>query len=236
MREEAFFTLHREIPRQGPGTAEDVLWALDQIEPPARVIDAGCGPGADIETLAEALPKAEIDGFDIVPHFVSEARDRSNCFGPRVRIWCGDMEEITGPADLIWSAGAVYFLGVEAALSRWRTVLAPGGVIAFSEPVFLTDTPSAAATAFWAECPGVGTARQIAIRVASAGFRTRATRLITGRAWLNYYLPLMSRAARLRIGAGPELAKELDLAEAEFARWRAAPTDIAYLLSVVEPA
>lgn len=236
MSEEAFFTLHRDIPRQGPGMAEDVLWVLDQIEPPARIIDAGCGPGADIETFAEALPKAEIDGFDIVPHFVAEARDRLSCFGPRVRVWCGDMEDITGPADLIWSAGAVYFLGVEAAISCWRNVLAPGGVIAFSEPVFLSGKPSKAATVFWADCPGVGTADGIAQQVREAGFRTCATRIITGRPWLNYYLPLMTRAARLRIGAGPDLAKELDAAEAEFARWRAAPTEIAYLLSIVEPA
>lgn len=236
MSEEAFFTLHREVPRQGPGMAEDVLWALDQTDPPTRIIDAGCGPGADIETFAEALPKAEIDGYDIVPHFVAEARDRLGCFGPRVRVWCGDMAEITGPADLIWSAGAVYFLGVEEALARWRPALAPGGVIAFSEPVFLTDPPSKAAKAFWEQCPGVGTAERIAARVEKAGFTTRATRLITGRAWLDYYLPLMSRAARLRIGAGPDLTPELDAAEAEFAGWRAAPTEIAYLLSVVEPA
>ncbi len=235
MSEEAFFTLHRDIPRQGPGMAEDVLWVLDQIDPPARIIDAGCGPGADMETFAATLPKVEIDGYDIVPHFVSEARDRLDCFGPRIRVWCGDMGEITGPADLIWSAGAVYFLGIEDALSRWRKALAPGGVIAFSEPVFLTDPPSTAATAFWADCPGVGTAEKIADRVEKAGFRTRATRLITGRAWLDYYLPLMSRAARLRIGGGPDLARELDSAEDEFARWRAAPTEVAYLLSVVEP-
>ena len=236
MSEEAFFTLHRDIPRQGPGTAEDVLWVLENIDAPARIIDAGCGPGADIETFAATLPKVEIDGYDLVPHFVAEARDRLGCFGPRIRVWCGDMGDITGPADLIWSAGAVYFLGVEAALERWRAALAPGGAIAFSEPVFLTDPPSKDAEAFWADCPGVGTADKIAERVASAGYTTRATRLITGRAWLDYYLPLMSRAARLRIGAGPDLAPELDAAEAEFARWRAAPTEIAYLLSLVEPA
>lgn len=236
MSEAAFFTLHRDIPRQGPGTEEDVFWALSLIPPPARVIDAGCGPGADAETLAAALPKAEIEGFDLVAHFVAEARDRLACFGPRVRVWQGDMAEIAGPAELIWSAGAVYFLGVETALRLWRGALAPGGAIAFSEPVFLTDPPSPAALAFWADCPGVGTAEGIAERVGNAGFRTLGTRLITGRAWLDYYLPLMARAARLRIGAGPELAAALDEAEAEFARWRAAPTEIAYLLSVVAPA
>jgi len=233
---DAFFTLHREIPRQGPGASEDVLWMLAQIDPPARVIDAACGPGADTETLAEALPKAEIEAVDHTPHFIEEARARLDCFGPRVRARQGDMRDLSGPADLIWCAGGVYFLGIEAALESWRAALAPGGVIAFSEPVFLADPPTEGAAAFWVDCPGIGTAASIADRVAGAGYRTRATRVLTGRPWLNYYLPLMARVARLRPGAGPELRATLDEAEAEFARWRAAPDQVAYLLSVVEPA
>lgn len=233
---DAFFTLHREIPRQGPGAAENVLWALGQIAPPARVIDAACGPGADTETLAEALPAARIEAVDHTPHFIDEARARLDCFGDRVNLRCADMRVLTGPADLIWCAGALYFLGIETALAAWRPVLAPGGVVVFSEPVFLSDPPTAEASAFWSDYPGVGTARTIADRVLRAGYRTLATRVQTGRPWLNYYLPLMARAARLRIGAGPDLAHVLDAAEAEFARWRTAPDQIAYLLSVVEPA
>jgi len=233
---DAFFTLHRDLPRQGPGDPQDILWALTQIDPPSRVIDAACGPGADTETLAEALPKARIEAVDHTPHFIDEARARLDCFGDRVDLRYGDMLDLTGPADLIWCAGALYFLGVETALAAWRPVLAPGGVIAFSEPVFLSDPPDQGAAAFWADYPGVGSAASIADRVSRSGYRTRATRVLTGRPWLNYYLPLMSRAARLRIGAGPELAAVLDEAEAEFARWRAAPDQVAYLLSVVEPA
>ena len=236
MMDDAFFELHREMPRQGPGDAEDVHWVLSVVGEPARVIDAACGPGADTETLAEALPLAEIEAVDLTSHFVEEARARLDCFGPRVTVREGDMQELAGPADLIWCAGALYFLGVETALALWRPVLAPGGAIAFSEPVFVSTPPSPEAAAFWSEYPGVGTAADVEARVRAAGYRARATRLITGRAWLNYYLPMMARATRLRIGAGPDLAVVLDAAEAEFARWRAAPDEIAYLMSVVEPA
>ncbi|HPE25808.1 class I SAM-dependent methyltransferase [Albidovulum sp.] len=236
MRDDAFFELHRDMPRQGPGDAEDVLWALSVLGQPARVIDAACGPGADTEVLAEALPLARIEGVDLTAHFIAEARDRLACFGPRVTLREGDMRDLAGPADLIWCAGALYFLGVETALDLWRPVLAPGGAVVFSEPVFTCDPQPPGAAAFWADYPGVGTAADLAARVQAAGYRTRATRLITGRAWMNYYLPMMARVARLRIGAGPELAAVLDEAEAEFARWRAAPDEVAYLLSVVEPA
>ena len=43
------------------------------------------------------------------------------------------------------------------------------------------------------------------------------------------------RIASLRPGASPELAAALDTAEAEIARWRAAPSEIAYALMVVAP-
>ncbi|MCV2870566.1 class I SAM-dependent methyltransferase [Defluviimonas sp. WL0002] len=235
MTEDAFFELHRDIPRQGPGTAEDVAWALSLIQQPARIVDAGCGPGADSETLAESLPNSRIDAIDVTPHLVDEARERLACFGPRVTVRVGDMRSLPGPVDLIWCAGAIYFLGVEAALNGWRGALSAGGAIAFSEPVFLSDPPSPAAKAFWRDYPGVGTEAALVKRIEATGYRVLGTRQVTGRAWLDYYMPLMGRAARLRTGAGPDLAEVLDEAEAEFARWRVAPDQIAYLLCVVSP-
>jgi|GEM_PF-4683729 len=52
----AFFTVHRDLDREGPGEAADVHWALDVAGTPedARILDAACGPGADMVTLAKA--------------------------------------------------------------------------------------------------------------------------------------------------------------------------------------
>lgn len=60
---DAFFTVHRDLPREGPGEAADVRWALDQLglSGPIDVLDAACGPGADLVELADALPQARID-------------------------------------------------------------------------------------------------------------------------------------------------------------------------------
>ncbi|MEZ5911938.1 MAG: class I SAM-dependent methyltransferase [Paracoccaceae bacterium] len=235
MSDEAFFTLHRDLPREGPGTAEDVHWALSVIDRPHYVIDAGCGPGADTETLAEALPEARIDAVDQVAHFVAEARALTERFGPRVTVRVGDMAALHGPADLIWCAGAVYFLGLEAALAQWRPVLAPGGAVAFSEAVFLTDPPGRAARDFWALYPAMGSEAALQARIAAAGYRTLASRRIVGPAWSAYYEPLAARIARLRPGADAELAAVLDEAESEIALWRAARGDVAYSLCVVTP-
>jgi hypothetical protein len=62
----AFFTVHRDLPREGPGEPADVLWALKTAGVPGAVtvLDAACGPGADTVTLADALPDATITGMD----------------------------------------------------------------------------------------------------------------------------------------------------------------------------
>ena len=69
-----FFQLHSDLPREGPGSADDVRWALSVTGPAARVCDVACGPGADTVVLAEALPDARIDAMDAQAHFVAEAQ------------------------------------------------------------------------------------------------------------------------------------------------------------------
>jgi trans-aconitate methyltransferase len=199
------------------------------------VIDAACGPGADTVTLADALPEARIEGVDITPHFVTAARAATARFGPRVSVREGDMRVLDGPADLIWCMGALYAVGIETALPLWRKVLADGGIVAFSEPV-LPDWAGAGARAFWADYPNAGDAASIAARVAAAGFRTEATRLLTGLPWAEYYEPMQVRVDRLRAGADPALAHVLDDAQREIDLWRQAPDEIAYLLTIAAPA
>ena len=230
----AFFTLHRDLPREGPGSAAEVDWVLDRIPPPARVIDAACGPGADTVTLAERLPGARIAAVDRQAHFIAEARRRCARFGGRVSVDEGDLREPTGPADLIWCMGAAYIVGLEAALAAWRPALAPGGVVAVSEPVLTETPPDPVVAAFW-QGEAVGTAGTLAARVAAAGFRTLDTRLVTGSPWAEYYDPIHARIAALRPAADPALATVLDETAREIALWRQAPDRIAYLLILAAP-
>ena len=91
---EAFFLLHRDLPREGPGAPEDVKWAVDLAgtHGEARVCDAGCGPGADTETLAELLPDAWIDALDLHPGFAEATAARCARFRPRVKAWAVSMD------------------------------------------------------------------------------------------------------------------------------------------------
>lgn len=235
----AFFTLYSGLHREGPGEPADVLWAIKTcgLTGAVRVADVACGSGADTLTFAEALPEAMIDAHDQQPHFIAEATARCAKYAPRVRTTVGDMAALTGPYDLIWCAGAVYFLGIERALTLWRDALAPGGRIAFSEPVYLSNPPSPTAQAFWqGETASMTEADGIAARVASAGYRTLATRLVIGAPWQAYYDPLEQRIAALRhAGADTALEAVLKASTREIDLWRQAPQQIAYLLSVVTP-
>ena len=231
----AFFTLHDGLPREGPGAPEDVAWAarVAGVQPGARMLDAGCGPGADIPALLAAAPKGHVTAIDAHAPFVERVQS-AWADGP-VTPRTGDAFAEPGPFDFIWSAGAVYFRGVEAALSGWRAALAPGGAVAFSEPCHFTEAPSPEAVAYW-EGYQAGTQSDIDAAVRRAGFVTLATRPVSDAAWAAYHKPMAERCRDLRPGAGPDLAAVLDEAEAEIATYREVKDETGYLLSVVRPA
>jgi hypothetical protein len=58
--------------------------------------------------------------------------------------------------DLLWAEGSINILGVEEAISKWKSLIRKGGKIAFSEAVWLTDKRSDEAEDFWlTEYPGM---------------------------------------------------------------------------------
>jgi SAM-dependent methyltransferase len=234
---DAFFTLHADLPREGPGETADVAWAADiaGLKPDSRILDAASGPGGDIGALLRAAPEGHVTAIDLHAPFIEAARARWGA-DPRVTLLTGDMTAPEGPFDFIWCAGAVYFLGIEAALGAWAPRLAPGGVIAFSEPCLFTDSPSQSAIAFWEGYARLTDAAGIATQIERAGFETLATRPIADIGWESYYRPMEARIARLRPGADAALSQVLDMAEAEIAGWRAHRHETGYLLSVVRPA
>ena len=166
----------------------------------------------------------------MVAHFAQAATERTASFGARVAVAQGDMFDAPGPFDLIWCAGAAYFEGVTESLTRFAAQLAPGGHVAFSEPVKPGPTAPQAAHDFWAEYPAITTAEGIEARVTAAGFRTLGTRLIVGAPWAAYYDPLQVRIDQLRPKSEGDLTEVLDENQREIDLWRAAPDDVAYLL------
>tara|TARA_R110002072_G_scaffold203726_1_gene361739 strand:+ start:1034 stop:1756 length:723 start_codon:yes stop_codon:yes gene_type:complete len=232
----AFFTLHRDLPREGPGEAADVAWAAARVglAPNAEMADIACGPGADIGALLHAAPNGHVTALDKTAHFVDAARTIW-ADDPRVTILRADMARVMNTYDMIWCAGAVYFLGVTSALTHWRKSLKSGGAVAFSEPCWFTNAPSPRSVTNWAEYPAMSDAAGIAARVEAAGYEVVATRRLSDQAWENYYAPLDARIAALRPGANAALTQVLEHAAAEAAAWRAHRDEFGYLLNIARP-
>lgn len=235
---QAFFQLHRDLPREGPGEAADVAWAASLLDlpPKAQIADVACGPGGDVAALLAVAQGAQITALDKTAHFVEEARARW-ASEPRVTLLKADMARIANRYDLIWCAGAVYFMGVEAALRAWRKSLQPQGAIAFSEACWFTGTPSARAQALWdREYPAMTDEAGVSAQIEAAGYRIIGQRRLGDAAWEAYFGPLDARIEMLRGQADPALHDVLDAAAEEVACWRAHRDEYGYLLSVVAPA
>lgn len=233
---DAFFTLHRDLPREGPGEPADVAWAAEiaAIGARAQIADAACGPGGDIAALLDAAPEGHVTALDLTPHFVDQARAQWGN-DSRVTVLRADMTRIKNRHDLIWCAGAVYFLGIEAALRGWRPALKPGGVIAFSEACWFTSDPSDRARALWQSYDAMTDEAGVRARIEAAGYELLGQQRLSDAAWEAYFTPLDARIAALRSQADAELAAVLDDAEEEVACWRAHRDEYGYLLSVVRP-
>jgi SAM-dependent methyltransferase len=188
-----------------------------------------------VDALRTVAPQGHVHAVDRHAPFVAAARRRFAA-APGVTVEEADMARVTGPYDFIWCAGAVYFLGVEAALAAWRSVLSPGGAVAFSAPCHFVDAPSAGALDFWEGEGAVGDARDLAAAVARAGYRVLGTRALRAPAWEAYYGPMERRIAALRRDADADLAAVLDAGAREIALWRAHQAETGSLLAVVFPA
>jgi 2-polyprenyl-3-methyl-5-hydroxy-6-metoxy-1,4-benzoquinol methylase len=105
-----------------------------QANPPARVLDAGCGIGYSSLAIARAYPNALVHGFDADEASIETARERAAAAGlsDRVSFAVRDASRpgLAGQYDLVTMFETVHDMGRPAvALSQMRALLAPGGVV-----------------------------------------------------------------------------------------------------------
>lgn len=204
---EVFFQVHAGLPREGPGDRASTARALDLAAPlpatAARVLDVGCGPGAQTLDLADLLRGATILALDLHLPFVREVRRRAHerRIDDRALAIVGDMTALPCAAasfDLIWCEGAAYFIGVDAALRAWRPLLRPGGRLAFTEAVWLRPDPPEPVRALWTEYPAMMDVAGNRAQVRDAGYRLLGDFVLPPGAWWDdYYRPMRARIAEL---------------------------------------
>ncbi|MCU0311134.1 MAG: class I SAM-dependent methyltransferase [Acidimicrobiales bacterium] len=210
-----FLEVYGTLPRAGPGGDEHTTRALALVPGPTprSVLDLGCGPGAQTVCLARSLPEAEILALDLLVDMVDEANRRLVDAGleGRAHAEVGDMARppvVPGGQDLIWCEGAIYNLGVTEALRGWRPLLAPGGTVAFTEPVWLTEAPPDEIRDWWSsEYPAMTDDTGIRSRIDEAGYRSVAMFTLPPSAWWDeYYEPMQGRVDALRARAPDDAA------------------------------
>lgn len=203
-----FYEIYEAIPRQGPGDRESTERALRLLPPLTcgqRILDVGCGAGAQTIDLARATD-ARIVAVDSHEPFVSRLTTRAAELGLTERITpiVGDMNELAFPDasfNVIWCEGAiVIIIGFAKGLSTWKRLLIPGGHMVVSELCWLRDDPPAEAKAFF-EAEGADVADMAARRkdIADAGYRLVGDFVLPAVGWWeNYYVPLGRTLERFR--------------------------------------
>ena len=109
-----------------------------QADPPARVLDLGCGTGWSSIALARAYPKARIHAIDLDPASIAEARTNAEAAGVEARInfevTDGAGLAATEPYDLVCIFEALHDMAHPVEVLRSvRAALAAGGSLLLAD-------------------------------------------------------------------------------------------------------
>ena len=222
---QALFHLFEGLPRQGPGSPADTRKALEVVRPllpdSPVVFDLGCGTGGQTLVLAEML-QSRIVASDIHKPNLDNLRDRAAAAGldtlVETRMCALDgLEEAPGSIDLIWCEGAAYIVGVDTALTHWRPLLKPGGLVVYSDLCWMTGTPPLDAKTHWEDdYPAMLDTEQSIRRAKSLGYDLLDLMVLSREAWeVEYFQPLRQRIDELKDNAEPMLAAMIGATERE---------------------
>lgn len=202
-----FYEVQRGLPRQGPGDDASTHKALAfcaALPDRPSLLDIGCGPGMQTMALAEAT-SGQITAVDNCAEYLDELRRKieASHLSERVTVQRADMAALDFPSaafDLIWCEGAAYVMGVPEALKAWRPLLRDQGYLAFTELVWLEDTPPAEVAAFFrSEYPAMTNVAAVNASIRENGYEPIADFTLPDSAWWDhYYTPLEAKLPSLR--------------------------------------
>ena len=165
---EFIFKLFDGLPRQGPGDFENTKKAFNLLKNlPAvpNILDVGCGTGEQTLTLAK-LSHGLITAIDIYGPFLSKLRKKAEKEGVLDRITTlkknmDAMKFKDNSFNLIWSEGAIYFMGFKRGLKKWKKILKKNGYIVVSHISWLKKDIPTELKEFWdEEYPSITTVQE----------------------------------------------------------------------------
>jgi len=217
---ELIIDLHKNSDRQGPGSERDTLKAIEFLNLPTdqnlKIADIGCGSGGQTITLAKNL-NGQITAVDLFPEFLNELNEKFQKLRLIDRIVTleksmDDLPFSEGEFDLIWSEGAIYNIGFENGLKKWKDYLKVGGYLAVSEITWITQSRPKEIEEFWkSEYPGVDIASQKIKQLESNGYSLVGYFYLSQDSWIEtYYKPMQARfESFLKRNNNSELARKV---------------------------
>jgi SAM-dependent methyltransferase len=112
---------------------------------PRRLLVLGVATGNGLEHVDPAVTERAV-GVDVNIQYVAIARQRHLRLGPRLELYCADLEKVDldpDTFDLVWAGLVMEYLDLRVALPRIARWLAPGGSLVAALQLPSADGPVA---------------------------------------------------------------------------------------------
>jgi len=202
-----FFEVHKDLPREGPGSNSSTQKALSYIvdlPPEPRILDVGCGPGAQTLCLAESC-RGRIVAVDNHEPFLAQLAQKVEelKLSERITPMLADMNQLPfedQSFDLIWAEGSIFVIGMETGLAKWRPFLGKPGYLAFTEVSWIRPDIPDKLMSFWREAyPAISTIAQNEESIRRKGYELIGDFVLPESDWWQeYYRPIEAKLPRLK--------------------------------------
>ena len=192
---EYLYELCEALPRCGPGDNEYTRRAFHAIPQPPQhpfILDIGCGPGVQTIELAR-ISNGKIIALDnhqaflnILMEQVSKQNLEEQITPKNASMLEMDFEDNT--FEIIWSEGALYFMGFQNGLKRCHQLLKNKGYLAVTELVYTSlDPPDVVIKYLENEYPDIKTIKDNMELIQKEGFELISHFTLPESAWLKSY-------------------------------------------------
>jgi ubiquinone/menaquinone biosynthesis C-methylase UbiE len=203
---EYLYELCELLPRCGPGDNESTrraFSALSTLPKEPYILDIGCGTGMQTIELAR-ISNGKIIALDNYKGFLDILMKKAGKEGFARNITLKnismlEMDFQPNSFDVIWSEGALYFMGFQNGLKRCRQLLKNDGFLAVTELVYIIPNPPAPVVQYLeSEYPDIKDIKSNIELIQNEEFRLLSNFTLPESSWLDsYYVPMEKELPQL---------------------------------------